>query len=310
MKVAVTLLSATLAVVSAGAQAAPPTPVSPVPAASVPAPPPNPSVRQPRVEWNPAWPRFRWWEYAGTIGIQAASLYIRYYKPPPDQPKWVGYNPFDDTFRSWLVADTRQGRERAGLVSDRVAFAGSLVPFAVDLPVALLIHGQLRLTWQLMWMDFEAIAVANFLNNTAFYIVGRGRPSSADCAKDPNYDRLCGGTGNNASLPSGHTVTIATATGLVCVHHKYLPLYGNDAADDLACVVMALATITTGVTRIMADRHFTSDVIFGATIGFASGYGLPRLLHYRRGDSEPKRTALVLPFAADGGFGLGVVGLL
>src|SRR5882672_8623934 len=139
-------------------------------------------------------------------------MYVRWYRPPPNQPKWVGYNPVDDTVRRWLVEGTLDRRETAGLVSDRVAIFGSVVPFAVDLPVVVLGYHQIGLAWQMLWMDFEAIAVANLLNNSAFYLVGRGRPSTHDCELNASYDPICGGLGNNASFPSGHTVTIATAT--------------------------------------------------------------------------------------------------
>jgi hypothetical protein len=41
----------------------------------------------------------------------------------------------------------------------------------------------------------------------------------------------------------------------------------------------ALASAT-GVLRIVADRHYASDVIVGAVMGLSVGYGLPWLLHY------------------------------
>jgi membrane-associated phospholipid phosphatase len=196
-------------------------------------------------------------------------------------------------------------------VSDRLSFAGIAYPYAVDLPVALLVHRQVGLTWQLLMMNLEATAVANFINNVLFFEVGRGRPSTADCARDPSYDPLCGGSGNNASFPSGHTVTIATATGLTCVHHRHLPLYGHPVADAGACALLGAATIATGVTRIMADRHYTTDVLLGAAIGFGSGYGLPTLLHYRPNQGpETARPVAFVPYATPTTLGLGLVGLM
>jgi membrane-associated phospholipid phosphatase len=162
-------------------------------------------------------------------------------------------------------------------------------------------------------MNLEANAVAGFINNALFYQVGRGRPSYVGCAADPGYDPLCGGTGNNASFPSGHVLGIATAAGLTCVHHRYLPLYGHPAADAGACALMSLATVITGATRVIADRHYASDVAVGATIGFLGGYGLPWLLHYRTGaDAERPATrhVFLLPFAGGRSVGIGVAGLL
>jgi membrane-associated phospholipid phosphatase len=284
--------------------------VAPVPSAATTTAAPPPA---PRVEWSPEWKRFRAWEYVGTAGVQAASIYVRWYRPPPQQARFTGDNVFDDTVRGWLRADTPESRQLAGRISDRISYAGTAVPFAIDLPVALLVHRQVGVTWQLLMMDLEATAVANFVNNMLFYEVGRGRPSTRDCAIDPSYDPICGGTGNNASLPSGHTVTIATAAGLTCVHHRYLPLYGDRAADTGACVLVSLATLATGAMRVTADRHYTTDVLLGAAIGFGSGYGLPWLLHYRpsarAAEARDAKVAL-LPFFGRGELGLGVAGAL
>ena len=267
----------------------------------------------PRVEWNPHWRRFRWWEYGATPILGGASIYLHYYAPLPNQAKWQGDNAFDDTVRGWLRADTPGARAQAGAISDDLWLGGTAVPFVIDLPVVLLVHRQPQLAWQVLMMDLEANAVAGFINNSLFYEVGRGRPSHADCAADPSYDPLCGATGNNASFPSGHVLGIATAAGLTCVHHRYLPLYGNSTADAGACGVMIAATAVTGVTRVVADRHYTSDVLVGGAIGFAAGYGLPWLLHYRAGADvagPEARHVFLVPFGGAQSVGLGVVGAL
>jgi len=60
----------------------------------------------------------------------------------------------------------------------------------------------------------------------------------------------------------------------------HLALYGNRAADILACTgTLALAGVTSGL-RVFGDRHYVSDVLVGAMIGFGVGYGVPTLLHY------------------------------
>ena len=275
-----------------------------------------PPVRR-KVEWSPNWPRFRWWEYAGTVVFGGTSLYLRYYRTLPPEPKWQGDNPVDNTIRDWLRADTRSGRESAGKASDYIYWAGVAFPFAVDLPVALFAHHAPGVAWQLLWMSLEANAVSGFITNALFMEAGRGRPSHNECAADPNYDSLCGATGNNASFPSGHTLGIATAAGLVCVDHRYLPLFGGGAGDIAACAVMGAATAATAITRIVADRHYFSDGLIGAAIGFATGYGLPWLLHYRAGlapEGTPPTTAMppvvLVPFGGPGTAGIGLVGLL
>jgi len=272
-------------------------------------------VAKPRVEWSPRWPRCRLWEYGASALLGAGSLYLYRYAPPPAQPKWQGENAFDDAFRNWLRADTRGERERAGAISDVLWKGGTFFPYVVDVPVILLAHRQPRVAWQVLMMDAEANAVAGFINGALFYEVGRARPSYRDCLADPNYDALCGGAGNAASFPSGHVLGIATGAGLTCVHHRYLPIYGHPAADAGACVVMSVATVATAATRSMADRHYASDSIAGAAIGFGIGYGLPWLLHYRGGATEAGETEaaprpVVVPFANGRALGLGVLGAL
>jgi membrane-associated phospholipid phosphatase len=271
----------------------------------------QPPAPKPSVAWSDLWPRFRLWEYAGTAAVFGASWYVRFREPLPAQPKWLGRNPVDDAIRDWLRGRTPADRQRASDFSDRVSLVGTAFPYAVDLPVVLLAHRSLDVGWQLLMMDLEAAAVAGFINNTSYYLVGRGRPSSVECVRDPGYDVLCGGSGNNASFPSGHTLTIATSAGLVCVHHRYLPLYGATAADRAACVLLTLGTIATATARVISDRHFASDGLVGAAIGFGSGYGLPWLLHYRRGlrREDGPHVALV-PLAVPSAVGLGLAGAL
>jgi membrane-associated phospholipid phosphatase len=264
------------------------------------------------VTWSPEWPRFRAWEYAGTavLGL-SAWLYDRN-RLPPEQPRWQGGILFDGAVRGWLRASSAQGRASAKKLSDELWLGGSAYPFVVDLPVALFVHHQPKVAWQMLMMDLEAYAVTSFLNRVLEFEVGRARPSVADCAANPNYDDLCGSSSNNASFPSGHTVGIATAAGLTCVHHRYLPLYGHPVADAASCALMSTVTAATGIARIVGDRHHATDVLFGAAIGFGVGYGMPWFLHYRYGARATAGTerahALLLPWAAPGGVGAALVG--
>jgi membrane-associated phospholipid phosphatase len=267
-------------------------------------------TRSPRVDWT--WPKFRVWEYGATAAVWAADIWVRYKEPPPVNPRWSGLNPFDDAVRNWLRGGSESTRAHAVTVSDYLTLSGTAYPYAVDLPVVLFVHREPGVMWQLLMMDLQANAVAGLINNTLYHVAGRARPDLKDCTANPNYDSLCGAPSNNASFPSGHVLTIATATGLVCVDHRYLPIYGSKIADASACALLGVATVATGVARIVADRHFATDGLIGGLIGFGSGYGLPWLLHYRYGrllrEDEVHRVTL-LPLAGPDMLGLSVAGI-
>ncbi len=67
---------------------------------------------------------------------------------------------------------------------------------------------------------------------------------------------------------SGHAAISATGAGLTCANHTRIALWGNRVADISACVLASLNALTTATTRVVADRHYASDVILGAGVGF------------------------------------------
>lgn len=264
-----------------------------------------------RLVWDPAWPRFRAWEYAGTILFGGTSLYLHYNRVLPSQARWQGDNAFDAAIRDWLRAGSEPDRMRASHLSDILQNYAPFLTYFADAPVILVVDHDVRLAWEILMMDMEANAVAGFITNTLFMTAGRARPLYAECAANRSYDPLCGGTAVNASFPSGHTLTVGTAAGLICVHHRYLPIYGHPIADGGACGLMILATVTTAAARVVSDRHWASDTLFGALVGFGTGYGLPWLLHYRGGaQGEGTGQLAVVPFGTPSSVGLEIVGAI
>jgi hypothetical protein len=66
-----------------------------------------------------------------------------------------------------------------------------------------------------------------------------------------------------------------------------LPLYGGGPWDMAACIESIALATATGMFRIVGDRHYATDVLFGAAIGFSIGYIYPWLFHYRYGSDPP-----------------------
>ncbi len=229
--------------------------------------------------WNPAWPRFRPSEYVLTGVAGTASLGIYLGIRNPDPPHWTGGILFDEAARNALRLTTRKELGTARFSSD--VFALSTVTWAVGLDslTVPLARRKSEVAGQLVLMDAEAYAISTLITNSMFKLVGRARPSYADCENDPYFDSLCH-INDTSSFPSGHANFSFTAAGLSCAHHLHLALYGNRAADILACTgTIALASVTSGL-RVFGDRHYVSDVLVGAMIGFGVGYGVPTLLHY------------------------------
>jgi hypothetical protein len=119
--------------------------------------------------------------------------------------------------------------------------------------------------------------------------VSRARPYTQDCAPDgqvrdasgrARFNTCCGGNSDYQTFFSGHSTGTATMAGPTCGHHQQLPLYGGGFADLTPCLFMIAVSGATGVSRIVADRHWASDVIGGWGAGALAGYVLPSLLHY------------------------------
>lgn len=106
-----------------------------------------------------------------------------------------------------------------------------------------------------------------FLQTTAYsvgvtiilkYIFGRERPSTTD---DPFlFDPISFRNNDFLSFPSGHT-TIAFALSTVI---------SENVDNDLLKIAAFLPAFWTGYTRVYENRHWLSDVIFGAVIGYTT----------------------------------------
>jgi membrane-associated phospholipid phosphatase len=90
------------------------------------------------------------------------------------------------------------------------------------------------------------------------------------------------------------------------LQHVQLELLGNSAADAAVCGAAAAAALSTGLLRVMSDRHYASDVIVGAAAGAGSAL-LVYNLHVRRTPAE--RTALrISPLLRPDSLGLSLAG--
>ncbi len=105
----------------------------------------------------------------------------------------------------------------------------------------------------------EALAVAGAITTTLKYTIGRARPDRNQ--GDGNLLPFRWDDGQ-WSFPSGHATVAGTIAGIAWARSQCWLLRG---------AATALAVVTMGA-RVYSDRHWTSDVLAGGTIGFAVGY--------------------------------------
>jgi membrane-associated phospholipid phosphatase len=178
---------------------------------------------------------------------------------------------------------------------------------------------------QMTLMNTEAFAITGFLSFVSNATIRRERPYVRECVEgqpDPGFPG-CPPQGRTESFYSGHTGIAFTGAALSCMHHAHLPLYGRSPIGGIAtCAGAMVGATTTGVLRIVADKHYASDVIVGAAIGLAAGFVVP-WFHYRssaradatatNGSTEARAEAssvawLPAPILSPTSAGLGAVG--
>ena len=278
-----------------------------------------------KVKWSDDWRRVQLWEGLNIIALTVGSSLIAGEWDSQATPKWRGGILFDDAVRSALRGRSLAVQQTAADMSDYFYKAGVLVPYFVDVyVVALGIHQSPDVALQMTLMNLQSLGLAGVVSLGAERAVGRGRPYVGDCGADgvvrdaagrPLFN-TCGSSGDSESFYSGHAAATATMAGLTCAHHQHLPLYGGGFADLAPCLTMMGVSAATGVTRLIADRHWASDVVIGWSVGTLSGYVLPSILHYGFRSDGPAlavrsggAVAIPTPQVYPGGAGVGMVGV-
>lgn len=275
------------------------------------------------VEWSEDWPRVRLAEGGAIIALTVGSVAINA-APYADHAHWSKPILFDEAARSLFKSNDAATQRFAGDLSDNIYHGMVLAPYIIDnFIVALGVHQNADVALQMTLIDMQSLGLSGVISLGAEHSVGRARPYVQDCAPGPNgADKVgfnhCDGVGDFQSFYSGHAAATFTMAGLTCIHHRHMPLYGGGFADAMACATMVALATTTGILRMVADRHWASDVLTGTAIGIINGYVLPAWLHYGFGDS--RRTVKTVfqtsfgyvapvPQVYAGGGGLGLVGV-
>lgn len=173
-------------------------------------------------------------------------------------------------------------RREPGL--DRVA----QVVGTVGDPGALLMGGTLLLTGRLAHRPViadlglhatEAMIVSGTVTQALKHLVGRMRPYAAGI-EHPFEFRAFEDVSGNRSLPSGHT-TAAFTFAMVADRELAQRAYLRSHRRTRWLVGTALygAATLTGVSRMVEEAHWASDVVAGAGIGMTIGWWITRRQH-------------------------------
>lgn len=264
----------------------------------------RPAVAQRAAElrWSPRADRFRESEHALSAALAMTLLASHLWLHPRSSTGWNDELALDHAARSLLAGESRRERERAATVSDVLAPALLAYPLAVD---ALLIAGVARgsgdVALQLSLIGVESFLVAAVITDGTKKLVARARPDASQCMR--GSEPAC--REKSESFFSSHTAFAFTGAGLICAQHQSLPLYGPGPWGAIICGAALGAATAVGALRIVADRHYFTDVMGGAAVGLAAGYLLPNLLHYGFGSGRAEgASARLIPFGERGLVGL------
>jgi len=248
------------------------------------APPEKPSL------WRKEWPEFRRSEAATTLaaGLATAAIVVI---GPVEQPRWQGPILFDNAVRDNLRPNSLETRQTYQTIGDWTYRLSPVLPLVDVLLVSTIGHSDSKLALNLGGMLLEAYAYSGLASFISTELSARKRPYS-ECHE--------GGECDTQSFYSGHSAIAATGAGLMCANHTRIALYGNPVLDIGSCVLASANALLTGATRLVADRHYSTDVLLGLGFGFGFGYAVPVLLHYSYGPSN-NRTITFAPDPSCGG---------
>ena len=167
------------------------------------------------------------------------------------------------------VGDIRAG---AAALSDVALFATG---GAAGLLLAAESRADLAVVREDLTVLAQAVGTASALTNWSKVVFHRPRPY--------RYVSGAAGSGGAAesglSFPSGHT---SAAFAAAFAYWSIQARRGTAAAKAPKIVTLVALATATGVLRVVARKHFPTDVLAGAALGAAVGWTVPRLYPARR----------------------------
>jgi membrane-associated phospholipid phosphatase len=234
--------------------------------------------------WSDEWARPGWFEAALAGTLFAGGAAIQFGIGPPDDPGWIGPVLADGFIRDSLLADTPDRELLAAQASDYLLFATIGAPLLLQPGLIWNSTGDGTTAGRMALINAQSPGITFFTTVVLKHTVGRQRPAVGVCWDNPDASESCSER-DRLSFPSGHTSMAFAGAGLVCLNHEVMRPFGN-AWDQVACYTAMGAATATGVFRMVANKHFMTDVVVGAALGLTAGYLLPKWLYFGFGDSS------------------------
>lgn len=199
------------------------------------------------------------------------------------RPRWAGPLAIDRDASAVFRARDESVRRAADRVSWVIVGGLMAAPLAVDARAtgernaSPLVVGEGLLS---LAIPYASTALVGF---AAKYLFARERPFatreglSRRCVRGDEagceWDR-------NGSFPSMHSALGFAAAGALCVHS--MRAIGTPALDALTCASATFSATIAASLRMVADRHYVTDVIVGSLLGLTLASALTWTLHMQQ----------------------------
>lgn len=256
------------------------------------------------LEWR--WKRFSTLDWVVTVaggGMTLAAAIIK-----PRDTGYTGGIWFDEDIREAVRPDSLQTRYIIRDASDVGLSLLATWPFFADsLVSAWWYRGSRDFAEQMALINLQTLAISGAVQGTTNVIVGRERPYGRDCGGElPDRAVDCEGSTHYRSFFSGHSAFSFTSAALICTNHMKHELLGPPW-DAVSCAGGYAVAAATASFRVLADVHYTSDILTGALLGTLIGYGVP-LLHYSNVSVGAVKAGSLRMQIVPSAFGAGIVG--
>lgn len=227
-----------------------------------------------RLQWSDEWREPGVLDAISTGALFTGALAITLGADALASP-WSEAGPIDGALAEGLSLRSARARRRASTASYVFGGLALSMPFS-DVAVAFADHT--AVAGNLAQITTLSLASVTLVTSFLKYVVLRTRPSADECqTADCAASRY-------RSFPSGHASLAFTAASLSCTYHLRVGIYGSRAADIAACGTSLAFALTTAVLRMVARKHYLSDVLVGGALGVLAGWVLPSLLYLGFGD--------------------------